>query len=70
RRETRIFFGFFLVCLCAGLEAPPVTQILHVLPLFDMTLNDRLRWAAMLFLGVYHGARSHCATLQGERWDG
>ncbi|HWW62485.1 MAG TPA: YfhO family protein, partial [Thermoanaerobaculia bacterium] len=46
RRESWFFFIAGLICLAAHFEAPPVAQILHKLPLFDIALNDRLSFAA------------------------
>jgi Predicted membrane protein len=52
RKETWFFFGLALVCLCAGFDAPPVTNLLHKLPLFDMALNERLAFAASCALSI------------------
>src|SRR5258706_9751411 len=41
RRETWVFFALAFGCLCAGFEAPPVSNLLHPLPLFDMALDGR-----------------------------
>lgn len=46
RRETWFFAGLLLITFCAGVEAPPVADLLHSLPLFDITLNERLITAA------------------------
>lgn len=52
RKETWFFAGLALVCLCAGFEAPPVINILHRLPLFDVALNERLAFAASCALSI------------------
>lgn len=52
RKETWFFFGLALVCLCAGFDAPPVANLLHKLPLFDMALNERLAFAASCALSL------------------
>jgi len=55
RRETWFFFGLALVCLCAAFGAPPVSNVLHRLPLFDMAINERLAFAAACALSVLAG---------------
>lgn len=55
RKETWFFFGLALVCLCAGFDAPPVSNILHKLPLFNMALNERLAFAASCALSILAG---------------
>lgn len=55
RKETWFFFGLALVCLCAGFDAPPVSNILHKLPLFNMALNERLAFAASCALAILAG---------------
>jgi Bacterial membrane protein YfhO len=52
RRDTWFFFGFFLFMGCAGLNAFPVGDLLHALPLFDIALNERLGFAAAFALAV------------------
>src|SRR4029077_11589521 len=52
RKETWFFFGLALVCLCAGFDAPPVINLLHKLPLFNMALNERLAFAASCSLSI------------------
>jgi hypothetical protein len=41
-RETWFFTGLLLFAFLAGIDAWPVAQLLHRLPLFDVTINDRL----------------------------
>jgi hypothetical protein len=41
-RETWFFAGLLLFAFLAGIDAWPVAQLLHRLPLFDVTINDRL----------------------------
>jgi hypothetical protein len=55
RKETWFFAGLALVCLCAGFDAPPVSNILHKLPLFNMALNERLAFAASCSLAILAG---------------
>ncbi len=52
RAETWFFFALALVCLCASFDAPPVTNILHRIPLFDMALNERLGFSASCSLSI------------------
>ena len=55
-RAPRWFFlGLALVCLCAAFDAPPVSNILHKLPLFNMALNERLAFAASCTLSILAG---------------
>jgi hypothetical protein len=55
RKETWFFFGLALVCLCAAFDAPPVSNILHKLPLFNMALNERLAFAASCAMSILAG---------------
>lgn len=52
RRETWFFFGAAVFCGWAGLNAPPIAGWLHKLPLFDITINDRLSFAAAFALAM------------------
>jgi hypothetical protein len=52
RRDTWFFFGLFAFMACAGLNAFPVGDLLHALPLFDIALNERLGFAAVFALCV------------------
>ena len=52
RRDTWFWFGFFVFMACAGLNAFPVGDLLHALPLFDIALNERLGFAAVFALCV------------------
>lgn len=52
RRDTWFFFGLFVFMACAGLNAFPVGDLLHALPLFDIALNERLGFAAVFALCV------------------
>jgi hypothetical protein len=52
RKETWFFFGLALVCLCAGFDAPPMANVLHKIPLFDVALNERLAYAASCALAI------------------
>ena len=55
KRETWFFFALALIGLCAGFDAPPVAQLLHALPLFDIALNERLAFAAAFALAILAG---------------
>ncbi|HEV7570157.1 MAG TPA: YfhO family protein [Thermoanaerobaculia bacterium] len=55
RKETWFFFGLALVCLCAAFGAPPMSNILHKLPLFNMALNERLAFAAACAISILAG---------------
>ena len=52
RKETWFFFGLALICLCAGFDAPPIANLLHRIPLFDVALNERLAFAASCALSI------------------
>lgn len=52
RRETWFFSGCALFCLWAAFDAPPISQLLRKLPLFDIALNTRFAFAASLALAV------------------
>jgi hypothetical protein len=52
QRDTWFFFALFLFMGCAGLNAFPVGDLLHALPLFDIALNERLAFAAVFALCV------------------
>ena len=52
RKETWFFFAAAVVCLWAHFDAPPVAQLLHRLPLFNVALNDRLSFAAAFFVSL------------------
>jgi hypothetical protein len=43
---TWMLFALFIVCAAAALMAPPVSSLLHALPLFDVALNERLLFGA------------------------
>lgn len=51
-RETWFFGGLLVFALLAGINAWPVAQMLHAMPLFNVTLNDRLVSAVPLCLAV------------------
>lgn len=55
RKETWFFFGLTVIALCAGFEIPPVAQLLHKLPVFDIALNDRLVFAAAFAMAMLAG---------------
>jgi len=63
RRGTWFFFGLAVFCVLAGLNAFPVAHLLHALPLFDITLNERLVFAACLALAML-------AAIAVDSWDG
>jgi len=55
RAPRWFFFGLALVCFCAAFDAPPVSNILHKLPLFNMALNERLAFAASCAMSILAG---------------
>ena len=52
RRETWFFFAAAVLCGWIGLNAPPLAGWLHKVPLFDITINDRLSFAAAFALAM------------------
>ncbi|MFL6247343.1 MAG: YfhO family protein, partial [Thermoanaerobaculia bacterium] len=52
RRETWFFFAAAVICGWIGLNAPPLAGWLHKVPLFDITINDRLSFAAAFALAM------------------
>lgn len=52
RRDTWFFGGLAVFAVLAGLNAFPIANLLHSLPLFDITLNERLSFAACFALAV------------------
>jgi hypothetical protein len=52
RRELKFFVPLTIVAFLAGVNAWPIAQLLHRLPLFNATLNDRLAVAVPLALAV------------------
>jgi hypothetical protein len=67
RKETWFFFGLALVCLCAAFGAPPVSNILHKLPLFNMALNERLAFAAACALSILAGLAIDAVAAAGRK---
>lgn len=63
RHHTWFFFGLALFAACAGLNAFPVGPLLHALPLFDITLNERLAFVACFALAAL-------AALAVDAWEG
>ncbi len=51
-RATWFFGGLALFCLLAHAGWKPVSRIIHALPLFEITLNDRLSFAAACALAI------------------
>lgn len=52
RREARFFLLLLAVTLLASWKAPPVDSLLRMLPLFKLSFNDRLGFAAALSLSL------------------
>jgi hypothetical protein len=52
RRDTWFFAGLALFCGWCGFNAWPVAHLLHELPGFDITINDRLAFAAAFCLSM------------------
>jgi hypothetical protein len=67
RKETWFFVGLALVCLCAGFDAPPVSNILHKLPLFNMALNERLAFAASCAMSILAGLTIDAVVEAGRK---
>jgi membrane protein YfhO len=67
RKETWFFAGLALVCLCAGFDAPPVSNILHKLPLFNMALNERLAFVASCALSILAGLAIDALATAGRK---
>jgi hypothetical protein len=61
RRETWFFFFAAVICGWIGLNAPPFAGWLHKVPLFDITINDRLSFAAAFALAML-------AAIAADRW--
>jgi hypothetical protein len=61
RRETWFFFAAAVICGWIGLNAPPLTGWLHKMPLFNITINDRLSFAAAFALAML-------AAIAADRW--
>lgn len=55
RRGTWFFFLVGVFCIFGGLNAWPVGHLLHALPLFNITLNERLAFAAAFALAMLAG---------------
>lgn len=49
---TWMLVALFAFCAAAALMAAPVSSLLHALPLFDVTLNERLLFGASLFAAI------------------
>ncbi|HYO75384.1 MAG TPA: hypothetical protein VE010_02880, partial [Thermoanaerobaculia bacterium] len=52
RRDTWFFLMLAVFCTWVGLNAWPVAHFLHTLPLFDITLNERLANAAAFSIAI------------------
>lgn len=52
RRDTWFFAGLAVFCIWSGLNAWPVAHLLHKLPLFNITINDRLAFGAAFALSM------------------
>ncbi|HEU4887611.1 MAG TPA: hypothetical protein VFV49_06990, partial [Thermoanaerobaculia bacterium] len=61
RRETWFFFIAAVICGWIGLNAPPLAGWLHKVPLFDITINDRLSFAAAFALAIL-------AAIAADHW--
>jgi len=67
RRETWFFFALFVICALAGVNAPPIAQILHAIPMFDVAINQRFAFAADLFLALLAALAVDAIALTGQR---
>lgn len=61
RRETWFFCIAAVICGWIGLNAPPLAGWLHKVPLFDITINDRLSFAAAFALAIL-------AAIAADHW--
>ena len=61
RRETWFFFGMAVICGWIGLNAWPLAGWLHRVPLFNITINDRLALAAAFALAML-------AAIAADHW--
>ncbi|HUP62897.1 MAG TPA: YfhO family protein [Thermoanaerobaculia bacterium] len=52
RGETWFFFGLAVVCMSATFGSWPFAPLLHELPLFDIAINERLAFAAVLAMAM------------------
>ncbi|HYH07753.1 MAG TPA: YfhO family protein [Thermoanaerobaculia bacterium] len=52
RRDTWFFAGLALFCAWSGFNAWPVAHLLHALPGFDITINDRLAFGGAFCLAM------------------
>ena len=59
RRETWFFFIAAVICGWIGLNAAPLSEWLHKVPLFDITINDRLSFAAAFSLAMLAAIAAH-----------
>ena len=65
RRDTWFFAGLAIFCAWAGLNAWPIAQILHSLPLFDIALNERLVFPASFALAMLAGIAANDMKRRG-----
>jgi hypothetical protein len=63
RRETWFFFATAVICAWLGMNAWPLAEWLHHVPLFDITINDRLAVAAAFALAML-------AAIAVDAWPG
>lgn len=55
RRDTLFLAGLAVAGVWVGLNAPPFAQTLHAMPVFDITLNERLVFAGAFGLAMLAG---------------
>jgi len=67
RRETWFFFALAILCALAGINAPPIAQILHRIPLLDVAINQRFAFAADLFLAMLAAMAVDAMAITGQR---
>ena len=66
RREARFFAVLCVIALLASWKAPPVDGFLRALPLFKLSLNERLGFAATLSLSLL-AAMAFDSTSRSDR---
>jgi hypothetical protein len=66
-RTTWFFAAVALLCLAAHAAWKPVAIVLHALPLFDITLNERLAFGAAFFLAMLAALGAEQVMLREKR---
>jgi hypothetical protein len=67
-RASWFFAGMAVFCLLAHANFDPVAKALRALPLFDITLNDRLSFAAAFALVMLAALGAEALSRRGAAW--